>query len=108
MVNNDIKIGDDVYVKHDKSKQRGRESYKVVKLFDEKDENWATLQKNSSKFMSKEYDVKIAEIFPVVKKKVIMTPSSLAKEEESPGHAERSDTTHFHQKKRRKAAVRAR
>ena len=65
-----IKIGDDVYVKEDKSKQRARETYKVVKLFKKGDEKWAILQKNSSKFMAKEYEVKIAEIFPVSKKKL--------------------------------------
>ena len=64
-----IIIGDDVYVKNDKSKQRAREKYKVVKLFREGDEEWAILQKNNSKFMAKEYKVKIAEVFPAIKKK---------------------------------------
>ena len=67
--NDAIEIGDDVYVKEDKSKQRGREKYKVVKLFEKKDEKWAVVQKNNSKFMAKEYEVKVAEIFPVLKNK---------------------------------------
>ena len=59
------KIGDNVFLKSDKSKLRGREMYKIVKLFQKNDENWAIVQKCESKFMSKEYEVKFSEIFPV-------------------------------------------
>ena len=63
-------VGDDVYLKDDKTKMRGREKYKIVKMFSKSDENWAILQKSNLKFMAKEYEVKITEIFPVLKKKV--------------------------------------
>ena len=44
--------------------------YKITKLFQKNEESWATLQKCESKFMSKEYEVKIAEIFPIVQSSV--------------------------------------
>ena len=56
-------MGDDVYVKNDKSKYRGRERYKVVKIFEKTGEMWAIIQKINDKFMAKEYEVKLAEIF---------------------------------------------
>ena len=67
--NVDIEVGVDVYVKNDRSKLRGREKYKVIKLFDKENEEWAIIQKNNSKFMVKEYEVKKAEIFPVSENK---------------------------------------
>ena len=57
--------GDNVYLKSDKSKLRGREMYKVIRLFQKNNEPWAILQKCESKFMAKEYDVKCAEIIPI-------------------------------------------
>ena len=61
-----MSIGEDVYLKNDKSKHRGREVYKIIKLYNKGEEEWAVVQKNNDlKFMSKEYDVKLAEIFPV-------------------------------------------
>ena len=65
----DLKIGDDVYLKVDKSKHRGREKYKITKMFDRNNEKFAVLQKSNTKFMAKEYEVKIAEIFPVLNKR---------------------------------------
>ena len=59
----DIRVGDDVFVKNDKSKYRGREKYKVTKLFEINEERWAIIQKINEKFMSKEYEVKLTEIF---------------------------------------------
>ena len=64
-----LQIGDDVYLKVDKSKNRGREKYKITKLLDRDNEKWAVLQKSNTKFMAKEYDVKISEIFPVFDRK---------------------------------------
>ena len=66
---NDVKyeIGDNVFLKSDKSKLRGRENYKVVRLFKKNEEEWAVIQKCESKFMSKEYEVKLSEIFPLPK-----------------------------------------
>ena len=58
-------VGDNVFLKADKSKLRGREAYKVVSLFQKNDEKWATIQKCETKFMSKEYDVKFSELFKV-------------------------------------------
>ena len=65
-----LAVGDDVYLKDDRTKGRGREKYKIVKMFSKLDDNWAILQKSNTKFMAKEYEVKISEIFPVLKKKV--------------------------------------
>ena len=65
----DLKIGDDVYLKVDKSKHRGREKYKITKMFDRNHEKFAVIQKSNTKFMAKEYEVKIAEIFPVLNKR---------------------------------------
>ena len=64
-----INIGEDVYLKKDKSKLKARDPYKVTKLFTRNNEKWAVIQKNSSKFMAKQYEVKIAEVFPVTKHK---------------------------------------
>ena len=60
-----FKLGDNVFLKNDKSKLRGREVYKVVEVFIKDDENWAKLQKSETQFRSKEYLVKCAEIFHV-------------------------------------------
>ena len=60
-----FKLGDNVFLKNDKSKLRGREVYKVVEVFVKDDENWAKLQKSETQFRSKEYLVKCAEIFHV-------------------------------------------
>ena len=63
-----IEVGDDVYMKNDKSKYRGRERYKVVKIFEKTGEMWAIIQKINDKFMAKEYEVKLAEIFSASQK----------------------------------------
>ena len=52
-------------IKDDKSKLRGREMYKIVDLFNENNECWATLQKSDSQFRAKDYKVKTSEIFSV-------------------------------------------
>merc|ERR1711942_241353 len=61
----DFNVGDDVFLKADKSKLRGREAYKVINLFQKNGEKWASIQKCESKFMSKEYIVKVSEIFKI-------------------------------------------
>ena len=58
-------IGDNVFLKNDKSKLRGREMYKVVELFQIDAEKWAMVQKSESQFRAKGYKVKTAEIFHV-------------------------------------------
>ena len=62
-----VEVGDNVFIKFDKSKLRGREMYKITKLFQKNEEPWAIVQKCESKFMSKEYEVKLSEIFPILK-----------------------------------------
>ena len=57
------KVGDNVFLKSDKSELRGREAYKVIRLFQKNEEDWAIIQKCESKFMSKEYEVKFSENF---------------------------------------------
>ena len=44
-LNVEVYIGEDVYVKSDKSKLRGRETYKITQLFFKKGETWATIKK---------------------------------------------------------------
>ena len=58
-------VGENVFLKSDKSKLRAREMYKITKIFQENNENWAMVQKCDSKFMSKEYKVKFSEIFKI-------------------------------------------
>ena len=74
-------MGDNVFLKADKSKLRGREAYKVVKLFLKNDEKWATIQKCETKFMSKEYDVKFSELFKVPQPRINNFPDIANAEE---------------------------
>ena len=60
-----VKIGDHVFIRNDLSKLRGREQYKVVELFEEKDTDWAVLQKSDSQLRSKRYNLKLTEVVPV-------------------------------------------
>ena len=64
-----FKVGDNVFLKSDKSKLRGREAFKIIGLFQRNDEKWASIQKCESKFMSKQYDVKFSELFKIPKSK---------------------------------------
>ena len=69
-----FKVGDNVFLKSDKSKLRGREAYKIITLFKKNEEEWATIQKCETKFMSKEYEVKLSEIF---KTQEVVEPSKM-------------------------------
>ena len=60
-----FQIGENVLLKSGKTKLRGREMYKIVDIYSNDDEIWATLQKTESQFRSKQYQVKTAEIFHV-------------------------------------------
>lgn len=62
---NQFKVGENVFLKNDKSKLRSREMYKIVDVFNENNECWATLQKSDSQFRAKDYKVKTSEIFSV-------------------------------------------
>ena len=73
-----FKVGDNVFLKSDKSKLRGREAYKITSLFQKNCEDWATIQKCETKFMSKEYQVKFSEIFLIPR-----TPNLFDIEEEN-------------------------
>ena len=57
-----ICIGHNVFLKEDNTKLRARELYKVVDIFLEDDEEWATVQKHHSQFRMKKYKVKISEL----------------------------------------------
>ena len=61
----DYKIGDNVFITHDKSKLRGRQIYKVVNTYFKDNEPWATLQKADTQFRAKSYEVKTSEIVPI-------------------------------------------
>ena len=58
-----FKVGDNVYIKHSKSKLKAREMFKIVNIFRKNEENWAIIQKSDISFRAKEYIVKTAEIF---------------------------------------------
>lgn len=60
-----VKVGDSVYIKTAKSKLKAREMFKVIKVFQKSDEEWAIVQKADSTFRAKEYIVKTTEIFLV-------------------------------------------
>ena len=62
---NFFRPGDNVFLKKDLSKLRGRESYIVVKIYQTDTEAMATIRKNENKFMSKDYEVKVSEILPI-------------------------------------------
>ena len=58
-------VGENVFLKNDKSKLKSREMYKIVDIYNENNECWATLQKFDSQFRAKDYKVKTTEIFSV-------------------------------------------
>ena len=59
------KPGDSVYIKTAKNKLKACEMFKVIKVFQKSDEEWAIVQKADSTFRAKEYIVKTTEIFLV-------------------------------------------
>ena len=60
----DFKVGDNVFLKKDLSKLRGREMYKIVSFFQRQPDGgkMAIIRKFENKFMSKNYEVTLAEI----------------------------------------------
>ena len=58
-------VGNNVFLKNDRSKLRGREMYKVIELFLKNDESWAKIQKAETQFRAKTYEVKTEEIYLV-------------------------------------------
>ena len=63
--NDAFKTGDNIFLKTDKNKLRGREMYKIIEIFPKQDELWANLQKSESQFRSKTYEAKLSELFLV-------------------------------------------
>ena len=63
-------IGDNVFMKRDINKLRGREAYKIVNIYISNNEEMATIRKSDKKFMAKDYEVKLAEIIPINKQKI--------------------------------------
>ena len=57
-----FEIGDNVFLKNDKSKLRGREMYKIVDTFESNNEKWAKIQKSENQFRAKQYDAKFSEL----------------------------------------------
>ena len=62
IVEENIEVGHNVFVKHDKSKLKARELYKVIEIFQRNNEPWAIIQKHDVQFRRKQYEVKIAEL----------------------------------------------
>ena len=62
-------------MKRDISKLRGREIYKIVSLYRNNSDDMATIRKSDDKFMAKDYEIKLAEIFPM-KRNVIKEPET--------------------------------
>ena len=58
-------IGDNVFLRNDKSKVRGREMYKITDIYLKDQESWAKVQKCESQFRAKDYEVKLSEIIPI-------------------------------------------
>ena len=75
--NESIKPGNNVFLKADKNKLRGREMYRVVDLFVKNKEKHAKLQKSETQFRSKIYDAKLSEIF--------LVPGNISTTEEDDG-----------------------
>ena len=59
-----INVGDRVYIKSDLSKSRGREEYIVTRRFKREDIIWITVRKSQKGFRNKEYLLKLSEVFP--------------------------------------------
>ena len=57
-----INIGNNVFIKNDKSKLKPRELYIVVDIHEEKNQTWVIVQKCSSQFRSKQYKMKPSEL----------------------------------------------
>ena len=57
-----INVGQNVFLKNDKSKLKAREMYKVMDIYRENQETWATIQKHNTQFRRKKYEVKTAEL----------------------------------------------
>ena len=59
-----FKVGDNVFLKKDLSKLRGREMYKIVSFFQRQSDGgkMAIIRKCENKFMSKDYEVTLAEL----------------------------------------------
>ena len=66
----DVKIGDNVFLKNDRNKLRGREMYKVIEVFSCNNEKWAKLLKSEKQLRKKTYDAKVSELFLVPGKAV--------------------------------------
>ena len=63
-VNADVTVGDLVFIKSEGNKNKSRDVYVIVKIVDE----LATLQKlNGSKFLSKQYEVPLTNVFTALK-----------------------------------------
>ena len=61
-----VKLGDNIFIKNDLTKLRGREQYKVVDFVkDDNNEDWIEVQKADSQLRSKRYKLKPTEIIPV-------------------------------------------
>ena len=61
----DYSLGDNVFLRRDKNKLRGRQMYKILNTFIRDGEPWLTLQKADTQFRAKSYDVKESEIIPI-------------------------------------------
>jgi hypothetical protein len=56
----DHQVGNLVYVKDEGSKHKARDRYIIVKL----DEKYASIQKFGDKFMARQYQVPLSQLFP--------------------------------------------
>ena len=55
-------IGDRVFIRNSLSKIKGRDEYRIVKLFTDNEVKWANIKKAEKQFRNKSYDVKLSEI----------------------------------------------
>ena len=71
---------------------KGRELFKIVKLFKREQETWATIQKTEDQFRAKEYDVKAEELLPIEESNNYDTNDEITEAEIINDHADNKDT----------------
>ena len=102
-----IRIGNNVFIKNEKSKLKPRELYIVVDVYDENDETWIIVQKCSSQFRSKQYKLKPSELLLVPGQEHRIENKTTQRQIEFQTHNQDNNTSNSN-KARRQAAIKAR
>ena len=94
-----FKIGDNVFLKKDVSKLRGREIHKIIKIYQSGSEKMATIRKNENKFMAKDYEVKLTEIFPINSHSLVGTDLGIDDDDDDETDATKNTETEIYEQK---------